>query len=67
MTEVVLRNGSQATLKGRGIFGGILVGQAGGRPISWHPSGRHRWDDEHHANDIVAGLPDPLPKNIVID
>lgn len=63
---VVLRDGTKAVLLGRSPGGRILVGQGAGKPMSWHISGRWRWDDQTHPKDIVEGLPDPPPTDRVI-
>jgi hypothetical protein len=40
------------------VLGRILVGRdpVTDKPISWHLSGRWRWDDQDHSLDIVDGF-----------
>jgi hypothetical protein len=57
MMQVTLRNGRAVQLAGKGPLGRILVGRAeDGSPMSWHLSGRWRWDDVDHPLDIVEGF-----------
>jgi hypothetical protein len=55
---VTLRNDSQVLFGGKGPLGRILVGRdpETDKPISWHLSGRWRWDDQDHPLDIVDGF-----------
>lgn len=56
---VRLRNERVGLITGKGILGRCLVGYHAPegaqavKPITWHPSGRWRWDGEDHPLDIV--------------
>jgi hypothetical protein len=57
-TTVMLRNGRTVEFYGKGVLGRILIGRdpVADTPITWHISGRWRWDDQDHSLDIVDGF-----------
>lgn len=56
--SVTLRDGTTVSFFGKGALGRILVGRdpSTNKPISWHISGRWRWDDQDHPLDITEGF-----------